>query len=95
MASGEESEVATRYRLSMGWHGRMDSWNERPTVENIGKHDKATELYHHVHLPATKEGVVVEVHFRPSSGNRCPWTNRRLQEWLEEEIRTVIRVEEG
>ena len=37
----------------------------------------------------------MEVHFRLSSGNRCPWTNRRLQEWLEEEIRTVIRVEEG
>lgn len=69
--------------------------NERPTIANIGRHDKATESYHHVHLPPTKEGIAVEVHFRPSSGNLCPWTNRRLQDWLEEEIRTVTRVEEG
>lgn len=69
--------------------------NERPTIANIGRHDKATESYHHVHLPPTKEGIAVEVHFRPSSGNYCPWTNRKLQDWLEEEIRMVTRVEEG
>ena len=84
---GQESVVALLLNLGL--------LNERPTIANIGRHDKATESYHHVHLPPTKEGIAVEVHFRPSSGNLCPWTNRRLQDWLEEEIRTVTRVEEG
>ena len=84
---GQESVVALLLNLGL--------LNERPTIANIGRHDKATESYHHVHLPPTKEGIAVEVHFRPSSGNYCPWTNRKLQDWLEEEIRTVTRVEEG
>lgn len=84
---GQESVITLLLNLGL--------LNERPTIANIGRHDKATESYHHVHLPPTKEGIAVEVHFRPSSGNYCPWTNRRLQDWLEEEIRTVTRVEEG
>lgn len=84
---GQESVIALLLNLGL--------LNERPTIANIGRHDKATESYHHVHLPPTKEGIAVEVHFRPSSGNYCPWTNRKLQDWLEEEIRTVTRVEEG
>lgn len=69
--------------------------NERPTIANVGKKDKATATNHHIHLPATKDGVEVEVHFRPSSGNFCPWTNRRLQKWLEREILSMTQVEEG
>lgn len=42
--------------------------------------------YHHVHLKKNKNGIDVEVHFRPSSGNLNPFTNRRLQRFLEEEI---------
>lgn len=68
---------------------------ERPTIANAGKKGKATLSYHHVHLPVTKDGVEVEVHFRPSSGNHCPWTNRRLQRWLEDEIQYTSKVEEG
>ena len=68
---------------------------ERPTIANAGKRGKATANDHHIHLPATKEGIVVEVHFRPSSGNYCPWTNRRLQRWLEREVLSVTKVEEG
>lgn len=68
---------------------------ERPTIANAGKKGKATLSYHHVHLPATKDGVEVEVHFRPSSGNHCPWTNRRLQRWLEFEVLSITKVEEG
>ncbi len=41
-----------------------------------------TASYHHVHLPPTKDHIDVEVHFRPSSGNFNPFTNRRLQRWL-------------
>ena len=51
--------------------------------------------YHHVHLPPTKDGVDVEVHFRPSSGNFNPVTNRRLQRWLEQEILTTKMTEQN
>ena len=55
----------------------------------------ATESYHHVHLPEDEQGVAVEVHFRPSSGNFNPFTNRRLQRWLEQEILSTTMVDEG
>ena len=41
---------------------------------------------YHIHLPKNENGVDVEVHFRPSSGNVNPFTNRRLLAFLEEEI---------
>ena len=56
---------------------------------------KPTASYHHVHLPPTKDHVIVEVHFRPSSGNFNPFTNRRLQQWLEQEILHTTTVEQG
>ena len=57
---------------------------------------KPTASYHHVHLPPTKDHIVVEVHFRPSSGNFNPFTNRRLQRWLEQEIASSYQpVDEG
>ena len=57
---------------------------------------KPTASYHHVHLPPTKDHIVVEVHFRPSSGNFNPFTNRRLQRWLEQEIASsCLPVDEG
>lgn len=68
---------------------------ECPTIANAGKGDKATSTYHHIHLPPNKDCVEIEVHFRPSSGNFCPWTNRRLQEWLEREVLSAMKVEEG
>ena len=45
-----------------------------------------TLTYHHIHLPKNENGVDVEVHFRPSSGNKNPFTNRRLQRFLKTEI---------
>lgn len=36
-----------------------------------------------IHLPKNENGVDVEVHFLPSSGNMNPFTNRRLQRFLE------------
>ena len=44
--------------------------------------EKPTTSYHHVHLPANEQGITVEVHFRPASGNLNPLTNHRLQQWL-------------
>ena len=51
--------------------------------------------YHHVHLPTNEKGVSVEVHFRSSSGTYNPFTNRRLQRWLNTEIMHTEVVEEG
>ena len=48
--------------------------------------EKAQDAYHHIHLPKNENGVDVEVHFRPSSGNFDPFTNRRLQKYLNQEI---------
>ncbi len=59
------------------------------------ENEMAEHSYHHVHLTPTKEGVQVEIHFRPSSGNFNPLTNRRLQHWLEQEVKDVTLVEEG
>ena len=58
--------------------------------------EKALDGYHHIHLPKNEKGVDVEVHFRPSSGNYNPFTNRRLQKYLNQEIeRENEMVEEG
>ena len=48
--------------------------------------EQATQSYHHIHLRKNENGVDVEVHFRPSSGNQDPFTNRRLQQYLNQEI---------
>ena len=76
--------------------GDIDIWVEggrKSVLALLPNHPAAT--YHHVHLPPNEHGVVVEVHFRPSSGNFNPFTNRRLQRWLEEEIKHTTMVEEG
>ncbi|MBO4435979.1 MAG: nucleotidyltransferase family protein [Fibrobacter sp.] len=50
---------------------------------------------HHVHLLQKCNGVNVEVHFKPSSGNLNPFTNRALQNYLAREIESVELVPEG
>jgi hypothetical protein len=76
--------------------GDIDLWVEggRKSVskllvkmELIEQKDLKTETsYHHIHLPKNDQGVEVEIHFRPSSGNYNPFTNRPLQKYLEAEI---------
>lgn len=76
--------------------GDIDIWVEggrERVLALLPNHPKAE--YHHVHLPANENGVTVEVHFRPASGNYNPMTNRRLQRWLEREILSASIVEEG
>ena len=51
-------------------------------------------LYHHAHMK-TENSIKVDVHFRPSPGNKNPITNRKLQKWLEEEIKNSTVVEQG
>lgn len=50
---------------------------------------------HHVHLAQKINGISVEVHFRPSSGNLNPFTNRRLQRYLLAELAHTELVPEG
>lgn len=50
---------------------------------------------HHVHLAQKLNGISVEVHFRPSSGNLNPFTNRRLQRYLLAELAHTEFVPEG
>ena len=58
--------------------------DERP------KHNIST---HHVHLPENKDGITVEVHFRPGSG--IPFRNGVLQKFLNEECRNATLLPEG
>lgn len=70
--------------------GDIDIWVEggRDSVmallekAGIDMGSKAKASYHHVHLPPNENGVTVEVHYWPSSGNMNPITNWRLQKWL-------------
>lgn len=67
-------------------------------IDNLGKTPLgggATDSYHHIHLPENEQGVTVEVHFRPASGNFNPLTNQRLQRWLEDEIKISEKADEG
>ena len=52
-------------------------------------------LYHHAHMKTDNSSIKVDIHFRPSPGNKNPITNRRLQKWLEEEIKNTTRVDLG
>lgn len=72
---GQDSVIEMLRKLEM-----MDDVGDLPAE------GKATLTEYHVHLPANEQGVVVEVHFLPSSGNYNPWTNRRMMKWLEKEI---------
>ena len=56
----------------------------------------ATLEYHHIHLPKNEKGIDIEVHYRPTSKNMNPFTNKRLQNVLEKEINKENQlVEEG
>ena len=71
------------------------SWlKTEPFASMMGDKELKPE-YHHVHLPTSDKRVIVEVHFLPSSGNFNPFTNRRLQRWLNMELINTESVEEG
>jgi len=82
--------------------GDIDIWVEggRKSVKELLHRLEMTDdhthsTYHHLHLSPNDQGIVVEVHFRPSSGNHNPWTNRRLQRFLNDEILRLTTCEEG
>lgn len=83
VSGGKEKILQTLQRLNL-FNGKLENYDSR---------EEATETYHHVHLPENENGIEVEVHFKPSSGNLNPFTNHRLQKYLNEEInreRTLV-----
>ena len=76
VSGGKERVVQTLRKLHL-MDGRMSKYRSD---------EKAEDGYHHIHLQKNENGVDVEVHFRPSSGNQDPFTNRRLQKYLSQEI---------
>ena len=83
--------------------GDIDIWVEGSRKEvsallyrlNLLNADTDDHAYsqHHIHLPKNKDGVTVEVHFKPASG--IPFRNGSLQIFLNEEIRKAELVPEG
>lgn len=81
--------------------GDIDIWvdgGKEKTVDTVWRlelsDEKTVTSYHHVHLK--QNGIAVEVHFRPSSGNCNPFSNKRLQAFLEHEIHDgILTVDEG
>lgn len=83
--------------------GDIDIWVEGGRKEvsallyrlNLLNADTDDHAYsqHHIHLPKNKDGVTVEVHFKPASG--IPFRNGSLQKFLNEEIRKAEKVPEG
>jgi len=58
----------------------------------ISEHEE-TSCRHHIHMPKNKDGVTVEIHYRPASGN--PYKNGELQKYLNKEILNSELVPEG
>lgn len=50
---------------------------------------------HHVHLENTQNGVIVEAHFKASSGNFNPFSSQRMMRYLDREIEHEESVPEG
>ena len=65
------------------------------TFASLTGNKKLKPENHEVLLHSNENKVSIEVHFRPSSGNFNPFTNRRLQQWLNAEIMNTEVVEEG
>ena len=52
----------------------------------LSKEEEELMCYHHVHIEQQDSDIVVEVHFRPSSGFYNPISNKRLQKFLLKEV---------
>lgn len=74
---------------------KNDMLEKKPVVDYKASPHEAALSYHHIHLPPNEKGATVEVHFRPSSDNYNPLTNKRLQLFLDKEILTTKMVCEG
>ena len=57
--------------------------------------DRCLRSKHHVCLEPDENGIIVEVHHKPSSGNFNPFAKKRLLRYLEREILNLEQVPEG
>ena len=76
VSGGKHKVVQTLKKLNL-FNGKLDIY---------ATNEEATEEYHHIHLPKNENGIDIEVHFLPSSGNLNPFTNNKLQRYLNDEI---------
>lgn len=80
--------------------GDIDIWVEgglkkvRQALKKLG-FAQGYAMGHHIHLPTNENGVEVEVHFKPSSGNFNPVSSRRLLRYLEAELSNAELTPEG
>lgn len=65
----------------------------RETVFSLS--ERCLRSKHHVCLNPDENGIIVEVHHRPSSGNFNPFAKKRLLSYLEREILNLEQVPEG
>ena len=81
--------------------GDIDLWVEggRKSIEKLlldlnlpPEHDDSA-CWHHIHLPANEDGIVVEVHYKPAFG--IPFRNGKFQKYLNNEIVNAELVPEG
>lgn len=81
--------------------GDIDIWVEGGRLNVLEVLSKANLLesasvgLHDVTLPARRFGFPVEVHFQACSGNRNPFSNRRLQEYLNQELKRISPCTKG
>lgn len=81
--------------------GDIDLWVEggRKSVETLLMDLKMMPEHvdqvsqHHIHFPKNEDGIILEVHFKPASGN--PFKNGELQKFLNKEILKSELVPEG
>ena len=71
------------------------SWFDYKTYRKVLHKRLQYFSQHHIHLHQKIDGVSVEVHFRPSPSVHNPIANRRMQHFLENEIKTNELVAEG
>ncbi len=57
--------------------------------------DRCLRAQHHICLEPDENGIIVEVHHRPSSGNFNPFAKKRLLSYLEREILNLEPTSEG
>lgn len=71
------------------------SWFDYKAYRESLRENISVSTPHHIHLKQTIDGIMIEVHFKPSSGIFNPIANKRLQRFLEQEIEKSEKVAEG
>lgn len=71
------------------------SWFDYKAYRESLRENISVSTPHHIHLKQTIDGIMIEVHFKPSSGIFNPIANKRLQRLLEQEIEKSEKVAEG